>query len=53
MKLPKHCLGLVCLVLLLVACGVQIEPFEPTPVSEIPDGPGLFTGDNGKWEIDF
>lgn len=45
-------LGLVLLSAVLLGGGCsQYEPFEPTPIDEIPDGPGLFTGKTGKWSI--
>lgn len=45
-------LGLVLLSVVLLGVGCsQYEPFEPTPIDEIPDGPGLFTGKTGKWSI--
>jgi hypothetical protein len=49
---PLAGLGLVLLSVVLLGVGCsQYEPFEPTPIDEIPDGPGLFTGKTGKWSI--
>ena len=31
--------------------GIDVKPFDPTPVSEIPEGPGLFSGKEGKFQI--
>jgi len=45
-------LGLMLLSVALLGAGcAHYEPFEPTPIDEIPDGPGLFTGQTGKWSI--
>jgi hypothetical protein len=45
-------LGLILLSVALWGAGcAHYEPFEPTPIGEIPDGPGLFTGKTGKWSI--
>lgn len=37
----------------LAACGG--EPLHPSkwkdPPGEIPEGPGLFTGEDGKWDL--
>lgn len=45
-------LGLILLSMALWGAGcAHYEPFEPTPIDEIPDGPGLFTGKTGKWSI--
>ena len=33
----------------LVACA-QVKPFEPTPIDEIPEGPGLLTGEDGEYK---
>jgi hypothetical protein len=35
---------------LLTACGGQPMPF-PVPESEMGDHPGLFTGEQGTWEL--
>ena len=45
----KLLIGLI-LSVALAACA-HYEPFEPTPVADIPEGPGLFTGDDGKWTL--
>jgi len=37
------------LIVLLGGCGFR--PFEPPSSSEIPAGPGLFTGKQGEWVI--
>ena len=34
----------------LVACA-DVKPFEYTPGSEIPPGPGLFSGEDGEFVI--
>ncbi len=34
----------------LAACG-SYEPFEPHPIDEIPQGPGLLTGEDGEWNV--
>jgi hypothetical protein len=45
-------LGLVLLSVGLLGVGCShYEPFEPTPIDAIPDGPGLFTGKTGKWSV--
>jgi hypothetical protein len=45
-------LGLVLLSVGLLGVGCShYEPFEPTPIDEIPDGPGLLTGKTGKWPM--
>ncbi len=44
----KRCLLL--LVFALSACA-QHQPFESADISEIPDGPGLFSGEDGEWTI--
>ena len=36
----------------LAACA-QIKPFEPVPIDEIPEGPGLLTGEDGEYKISF
>lgn len=33
----------------LVACGGQ--PLQYTPVDEVPEGPGLFSGEDGEFTI--
>ncbi len=43
-------LASVALALLLAACA-GAKPFEYRPIHEIPDGPGLFTGEDGAWVI--
>lgn len=43
-----HLLGVLLLGGGLMAVGcAHVQPFEPPQVGEIPDGPGLFTGDKG------
>ncbi|MGF1477470.1 MAG: hypothetical protein ACFB6S_18150 [Geminicoccaceae bacterium] len=39
------------LVLALAACTAG-EPFDYTEVDELPDEPGLFTGEDGEYVID-
>jgi hypothetical protein len=41
---------LVILLGLLGGCGGKPTPF-PVPESELGDRPGLFTGENGSWEV--
>ena len=41
---------LLLLAFTLSACA-HYEPLEYTPISEIPDGPGLLTGEEGEWTI--
>jgi hypothetical protein len=37
---------------LLAGCaGLRTEPLDYVPVTEIPKGPGLFSGDNGQFVI--
>lgn len=36
---------------LLVAPSCGFRPFEPPSSSELPAGPGLFTGKQGEWVI--
>ena len=36
----------------LTACA-QVKPFEPVPIDEIPEGPGLLTGKDGEYKISF
>lgn len=36
--------------LVLTACG-SYEPLEPQAADEIPDGPGLLTGEDGKFTV--
>ena len=36
--------------LALTACA-DAEPFEPRPIDEIPDGPGLVSGDDGEFTV--
>jgi hypothetical protein len=43
-------LASVALALLLAACA-GAKPFEYQPIHEIPEGPGLFTGEDGEWVI--
>ncbi len=38
------------LALALAACA-GAKPFEYHPTSEIPEGPGAFTGEDGEWVI--
>ena len=38
------------LALALAACA-GAKPFEYHPIDEIPEGPGLFTGEDGEWVI--
>ncbi len=38
------------LALALAACA-GAKPFEYHPIHEIPEGPGLFTGEDGEWVI--
>ncbi len=38
------------LVLALAACA-GAKPFEYHPIDEIPEGPGLFTGEDVEWII--
>ncbi len=38
------------LVFALSACA-QHKPFESADISEIPDGPGLLSGEDGEWTI--
>jgi hypothetical protein len=45
-------LGLILLSVALLGAGcAHYEPFEPTPIDDIPDGPGLLTGTTGKWSL--
>ena len=43
-------LAVVLAALVLAACA-GAEPFDYTPVSEIPPGPGLMSGDDGEFVI--
>ncbi len=43
-------LAAVALALALAACA-GAKPFEYHPTDEIPEGPGLFTGEDGEWVI--
>ncbi len=43
-------LASVALALTLAACA-GAKPFEYHPIHEIPEGPGLFTGEDGEWVI--
>ncbi len=43
-------MALAALGLALAACGA-VEPFEYTEIHEIPEGPGIFTGEDGEWVI--
>ena len=43
-------LAALALALLLAACA-GAKPFEYHPIHEIPEGPGLFTGEDGEWVI--
>ncbi len=43
-------LASVALALLLAACAAA-KPFAYHPIHEIPEGPGLFTGEDGEWVI--
>lgn len=43
-------LASVVLAFLLAAC-VGAKPFEYHPIDEIPEGPGLVTGEDGEWVI--
>ncbi len=43
-------LASVALAFLLAACA-GAKPFEYHPIHEIPEGPGLFTGEDGEWVI--
>lgn len=45
-------LPLLSLVLLLGGCGADPKPFDYHPVSEIQQGPGLFTGETGAYEVE-
>ncbi len=40
----------VAVAVLLAACAVA-KPFEYHPTDEIPEGPGLVTGEDGEWVI--
>ncbi len=40
----------VALALLLAACAAA-KPFAYHPIHEIPEGPGLVTGEGGEWVI--
>ena len=42
--------SLLSLVGLVMGCA-QYKPFEYHPISEIPEGPGLFSGAKGEWSI--
>lgn len=44
-------LALLAAMLALAAC-VTVEPIDYTPVGEIKPGPGLFSGDDGKWVLE-
>jgi len=43
-------LASLALALALAACA-GAKPFEYHPIHEIPEGPGLFTGEDGEWVI--
>ena len=43
-------IGLIVSMLVLGACA-HYEPFEPAPIADIPDGPGLLTGKDGEWVL--
>lgn len=43
-------LGCAAMILLVSACA-HYEPFDPTPVADIPEGPGLFSGEDGEWVL--
>ncbi len=43
-------LAALALALALAACA-GAKPFEYHPIHEIPEGPGLFTGEDGEWVI--
>jgi hypothetical protein len=43
--------ALILLLLCLAACGIETKPSTYTPVSEIPDRPGLFSGEHGEFVI--
>lgn len=47
-------LGLLCVVVIaagLMGCGGKGETFEYHDISEIPEGPGLLTGDDGEFTV--
>lgn len=46
--MTKRCLILAGLLLALLGCA-QPKPFELPRPGEIPDGPGLFTGEKGRF----
>ncbi len=46
----QKAMALALLALSLAACG-QMQPFAPHKASEVPDGPGLFTGKDGAFYI--
>lgn len=43
-------LGVIVPILLLGACAYY-KPLKPTPIADIPDGPGLLTGEDGEWVL--
>lgn len=46
-RLLSHLVAAGALVLTLAACA-RVEPFDYTPIDEIPPGPGLLSGDDGE-----
>ena len=52
--MPRRMTRVMCFIVVLaatslVACGGQ--PLRYTPVDEVPEGPGLFTGEDGEITI--
>ncbi|MFQ5973603.1 MAG: hypothetical protein ACE5Q3_14845 [Alphaproteobacteria bacterium] len=45
-----RCIGLALVLAALTACS-RIEPYEPERADEIPEGPGLLTGESGEFVI--
>ena len=48
-RLAAHALAWALAVALAACAGAK--PFEYHPTDEIPEGPGLFTGEDGEWVI--
>jgi hypothetical protein len=49
-ELGRRSIVLVAVLLSLSACS-NIKPFEPPVASEIPNGPGLLSGNDGEFTI--
>ncbi len=50
LKRPRRVVVVIALVTALAACG-QGAPFQPHAVDELKEGPGLFTGEAGRFVI--